>query len=559
MDRHPDRWLSSHWHWFFKKSRMYWLVGLICLAALLLGGCGRSRAASPATPGAGGSSLAVAAMTTTPTPSPLPPTATPTATPLIPPFPTPEVDLTDRSIYRATLKPAFADDVDAVPGASHYFIRAELKPGQVPTISGIERVRYTNTESVALAALYFRLYPNLSGYNGSATVEQVILNNKLVTPILEAEESALRLPLAEPLQPGQIADMTLWFTATLPTNVVAGTAGSGLYGYVDGVYDLAGFYPTIPVYDDEGWNLDVTVTYGDATYTDTAFHQVELTVPADQTVVASGTTSDRRDNGDGTHTWTIRSGPSRVFYAAASNRYAFISEEVNETQVNSYYQGGGLSGAQTALSYAAGALRQFNRLFGPYPYTELDVVAMPTTAFGMEYPGVVALAQSFYGEGGGAYSIATVHEVAHQWWYNLVGNDQPDEPWLDESLANYSVYLYYEAVNWPEMEQAVMNNIFLYRYHAAQNLGIDRPVAGPVSSFDPSNYVNIVYSKGALFFHAVRERIGDDAFFASLRTYLERYRYKNAYPDDLIAVFEEVSGQSIDDLYEFWITGPPTP
>src|SRR5690606_29132021 len=120
-----------------------------------------------------------------------------------------------------------------------------------------------------------------------------------------------------------------------------------------------------------------------------------------------------------------------------------------------YYLDGGLNGAQAALNYATGSLAEFNRMFGEYPYRELDVLAMPTTGFGMEYPGVIAIANRFYGEAGGAFAEAVVHEIAHQWWYNLVGNDQPDIPWLDESLANYSYYLYFEATGWTEMRDSI--------------------------------------------------------------------------------------------------------
>ena len=137
-----------------------------------------------------------------------------------------------------------------------------------------------------------------------------------------------------------------------------------------------------------------------------------------------------------------------------------------------------------------------------------------------------------------SFNIATPHEVAHQWFFNLIGNDQPEEPWLDESLANYAVYLYYEAVDWPQMQTAMLENVFRYRYNAAQNLGIDRPVAGAVVEFDQSNYINIIYSKGPLFLHAVRERIGDAAFFAALLDYAQTYRYAIVYADDLLDVFK---------------------
>lgn len=536
-----------------KSSASLGRVLLLSLLLLVLAGCAQNREDEAGAPGE--PVVTVAAIpTSTPTSAP-PPTETPTPTPKQPPVPTPEVDLTDRSIYTANLKPAFAGEVDAVPGAPHYFIRAELIPGATPTVKGVQRVRYTNQESTALDALYFRLYPNLPAYNGTSTVDRVIVDNEWAVTSLEYEDSALRVDLAAPLPPGGVADVTLWFTATLPTSVFAGTAGSGLYGFQGNVYDLAGFYPTIPVYDDEGWNLEITATFGDSPFTDSSFYQVELTLPSAQEAVTAGAVVERMGNGDGTDTWRAVAGPVRSFYAAASDAFTFISEEVEGTTVRSWHQPGGESGAQTALFYTRGPLSVFNRFFGEYPFNELDVVAMPTTGFGMEYAGVLNLAQSFYGEGGGAYAIATPHEVAHLWFFDLVGNDQPDEPWLDESLANYAVYLYYEDAAWPEMQAAMMNNIFLYRYNAAQNLGIDRPVAGPVSSYDASNYINMVYSKGALFFHAVRERIGDEAFFAALLDYAQTHRYAVAYPGDLLAAFGRHSDAPIDDLYRFWITG----
>lgn len=559
-------------HWRIQKSDFSEKVRLLrsgqwilCLIALfVVSGCGGDAENQPGL--AGEPQITVNATappevsprqamdTATPLPSS---TATPMPTPtrIQPPVPTPVIDLTDRSIYAANLKPAFAGDVDAVPDAPHYFIQAELIPGEVPTVQGVQRVRYTNQENVALDAVYFRLYPNLPAYNGTSAVGQVIVDNEWARTGLEYDDSALRIDLAAPLLPGEVADITLWFTATLPTSVVAGTAGSGLYGFQGNVYDLAGFYPTIPVYDDEGWNLEITATFGDSPFTDTAYFQAELTLPSSQEVVSAGTVRQRRPNGDGTDTWRIAAGPVRAFYAAASDAYTFISEEVEGTTVRSWYQPGGESGAETALFYTKGSLPVFNRLFGEYPQNELDVVAMPTTGFGMEYSGVLNLAQSFYGEGGGAFAVATPHEVAHLWFFDLVGNDQPDEAWLDESLVNYVVYLYYEAVAWPEMQSAMMDNTFLYRYNAAQNLGIDRPVAGPVTSFDASNYINIVYSKGPLFFHAVRERMGDEAFFAAIFDYAQTNRYRVAYPDDLLAAFRRHTDAEIDDLYAFWITG----
>ena len=485
-----------------------------------------------------------------PTPTPLP-----QPTPDQPLFPTPVVDLTDYTVYRQTLLDAFADDAGRLPDAPHYFIQARLLAGDVPTVEGVQQMRITNQEQTSLNELYFWLYPNLPAYEGAAEVKRALVDGRGVEAQHLLDGSAVRIPLDDGLAAGATTDVTFWFTATLPTQVTAGTAGAGLYGFVAGVYDLAGFYPTLAVYDHTGWNLDAAASYGDSLFADSSFYQVELTVPPGLSVVASGSTLAQQPNDDGTTMWRIAAGPARSFYAAVTDRWLVISEEVDGVRVNAYYPDGGLSSAQTALDFTTNSLRVFNRLFSPYPYRELDVAPLPTTAFGMEYAGLLALAASFYTDAGGAFSIAAPHEVAHQWFFNLVGNDQPDEPWLDESLANYAVYLYYEAVDWPQMQTAVLENIFRYRYNAARNLGIDRPVSGAVVEFDQSNYINIIYSKGPLFFHAVRERIGDTAFFAALREYIERHRYNIAYADDLFDALRSHSDTPIDDLIAFWIYG----
>lgn len=468
------------------------------------------------------------------------------------PSPTPVVDMEDLSLYQSALRPEFAADVEAASEATRYFIQATLDPEDPTSLTGVERVRYTNTETGPLDAIYFRLYPNLPGYGGSITIDQVILNGALIEGTLEAGGSALRVPLDPPLAPGEVADLTLWFQETLPIDT---SAGYGLYGYSDDVYALAGFYPTIPVYDDEGWNVEVGPPYGDATFTDVAFYQVHLTVPDDLTVVTSGSRLETQDNEDGTQTWVAAGGPMRDFYAAMSADYEVASDEVDGTRVNSYYRSTQPNGGELALRYAADALRVFNERFGPYPYAELDVVATPTNAGGIEYPGAIVVAQSLYDEEGGFFELATAHEVAHQWWYGLVGNDQLDEPWLDESLTNYSAFLYYEDTAGNSTADFVKERVSERAYSAAQEEERDRGVAGPVASFTESDYGTIVYGKGPLFFDALRTQLGDEAFFAALQAYLEAHRYGVAYPDDLITAFEETSARQIDDLYEFWILG----
>jgi aminopeptidase N len=182
-------------------------------------------------------------------------------------------------------------------------------------------------------------------------------------------------------------------------------------------------------------------------------------------------------------------------------------------------------------------------------------LATPTLAGGIEYPGLVVIAERLYDQQGGFFEFATVHEVAHQWWYSLVGNDQLDDPWLDEALAQYTSLLYYEDRYGDEAAQAVLQSAFQGPYRRIQEDKQDMAVGLPVDAYSEGLYGAVVYAKGPLFFDALRQEVGDEVFQEILRTYFEKHRYGVAYPVDLVAVAEETSGQDLDALYDQWILG----
>ncbi|MBN1219188.1 MAG: M1 family metallopeptidase [Anaerolineae bacterium] len=512
-------------------------------------------------------------VTLTPSPSPIPtitPSPPPSPTPLPTPIPTRVVPVIPAEIapmtgldwnnlipYREAMLPEFADDVETVAqaGASQYYIEASLDPDSFdyengPVLNGVERIRYTNTENERLSDIYFRLYPNLPGYDGQMTVETVMVNHRVVQPEPAAENSALRVPLPQPLSPGEAIDLDLTYTALIPRQT---EFGYNIFVYEDDTVALAGFYPAIAVYDAKGWDVSVPPHYGDATYLDVSFYQAQLTVPEEMTVVASGNLLDSKSNQDGTKTLSLVSGPMRDFFVAMRPDYKVASQTIDGIVVNSYYPAGLQTGGQAALRYAADSLRVFNQCFGRYPFAELDVVATPTTAGGIEYPGLVVINQQFYDFGGSYFQQVVSHEVAHQWWYAMVGNNQVDEPWLDESLTNYSTVFYWEDIEGAEMAERIIEGYFWEPYEKAKEVGQDRPVVGPVADFSERDYGIFVYGKGPLFFHALRQEVGDETYLKIMQAYYNRYRYQIATGDDLLELIERISGQDIDPLFEQWM------
>jgi aminopeptidase N len=216
------------------------------------------------------------------------------------------------------------------------------------------------------------------------------------------------------------------------------------------------------------------------------------------------------------------------------------------------------TGGEAALSITADSLHVFNERYGAYPYTELDVVDAPMrNALGVEYPGIFLIASGLYEEPDQpSFAVATAHEVAHQWWYGVVGNDVFEEPWLDEALTTYSSSLYYQEVVGPGAYLGLVD-YWQGRYDRLIQDGGDEPIAEDLSYFEnatnPSSYGGVVYTKGALFFKALRDEIGDEAFFSALQGYYQEHKYQIARGDDLLDSFEEVTGKSLDGLFQDWL------
>ncbi len=445
--------------------------------------------------------------------------------------------------------PKARGDVYTLDDPTYYFIELTIDRESL-TLTGSERILYTNNEGVALRELYLRLFPNTPAYGGATEISRLTIDGKEAEVIYELEGSAVKIPLTEPLEPDRRLEIAVEFSVRIPQGI---EHGYGQFCYAEGVLALPNFYPLVPVYDDEGWNVELAPEYGDALYSDTSLYLVSITAPKGMVVVTSGSTVKRADNPDGTVTWTCVSGPMRDFNIVMSDEYEVVSTSVGETTVNSYYLPDDEGGGQAALRYASDALGVYSNRFGLYPFAELDVVETPTTAGGIEYPGLIAVASRLYDQRGGFFELATAHEVAHQWWYSLVGNDQVDEPWLDESLANYSAFIYFQDIHGADAAAEVFERCFESPYRQVLEEGRDAPVAQPVAAFSPEDYGPIVYGKGPLFFHALRQEVGDVTFFEILKEYLRKYKYAIATSEGLLRVAEEVSGRDLGELYRRWI------
>lgn len=497
-----------------------------------------------------------------PTPKPtLSPTPTTAYQPTLPPptvaAPNPVSDWDDLTLYGAAMLPQFASDIAQLDDPTQYHIDLVVDM-EALTLTGSQRLLYTNNETVELSEIYFRLFPNTPDHGGRLSVERILVNGQEPEVTYELSDTAMKVLLAEPLAPEAQLEILIDFRVVVPEG---NEQGYGAFNYENGIMSLAGFYPLVPVYDNEGWNVELAPDYGDVVYSDTALYNLHLTVPEDTVVVTSGSMVSETDNGDGTRTLDYVSGPMRDFNMVMSRDFVVKSTTVGQTTVNAFYLPMDEAAGERVLQYVSDALRTYNERFGLYPFAELDAVETPITAAGIEYPGLIVIAQRFYeeGQGGEYFEFVTAHEVAHQWWYSLVGNDQVDEPWLDEALTNYSALIYVEDIHGQQEAQSILAHYFEGRYQQVVKEGRDAVVAQPVAAFSEEDYSPIVYGKGPLFFHALRQEVGDETYFAIMREYLRQHKYKIATPESFLRVAESVSGRDLDAIYKQWILGTQRP
>ena len=143
-----------------------------------------------------------------------------------------------------------------------------------------------------------------------------------------------------------------------------------------------------------------------------------------------------------------------------------------------------------------------------------------------------------------------VHEIAHQWWYGAIGNDQALEPWLDEAMATYTERIYYER-NYPGDLNWWWN--FRINYFAPTGY-VDTSI---FSGGSFRKYTNAVYLNGANFLEELRLRIGDEAFFAFLVDYATQMRGRRATSADFFRILNTHTSTDYSDITRRYFLSPP--
>lgn len=516
------------------KRNQRWILTLL-LVASLIGACLPTVELAPTRTSPGdipeGTQALPPEFTATPSP---PPTLTPVATPDLP-----SLD------QRLGLLPSFAKDANGFDAATRYWIEIEITLDQragEATIDGSARILFTNPLEERLDSIVLMLWPNNDEYAAQMIAGPAVIEGQVVPGESVTRGLGQRFKLPSSLGPGEVVDLSL------PFRVEIGSMGAPVpkrMGVTEGMLLAPTFYPLVPRLIEGVWQIGDAPPGGDTTNSDTAFYQFDVTWPAELALAASGVEFDRREVGSSKRA-TFISGPMRDI-ALALGPFVLESRQVGDVTLQTWALPGHEDDVDVVLDAAALQVSLLSELVGPYPYPELDLVDAPGAFGGIEYPGLVYL-----GTLGGSWVIEpTVHEVAHQWFYGLIGDDQIEQPWLDEAAATYAEALYYEQAQGTGRGTGFLSDLrSIVRMQSDPDLPIGLGVGDYADEYD---YAILVYLKGALFFDALRRELGEADFVDFLHAYFETYRYGFADTAGFQQVAETTCGCDLDPLFDLWV------
>jgi hypothetical protein len=283
---------------------------------------------------------------------------------------------------------------------------------------------------------------------------------------------------------------------------------------------LGNWFATLTVHRGD-WDRRPYTDVGDAFFTEVADFAVDVDTVQPMELAFTGSLKQR----DGTH-WSIVAENVRDVGIVGSSGFSTAQTNVDGVTVSAYTLA---TPAQQLADTAADMLRWYSARFGSYPYAEFRAAEadLPASFGGMEYPGLIMLS-SQYGplQRGSAYDVLIAHEVAHQWFYSLVGNDQIEAAWIDEGLATYAPALFYQDVA-PSVGRAQIQQID----SARSATGID---ASLYSFAGDSPYFAAIYRPGARLMHEIRGAMGAEAFDAAMREQIAIHSHRIVTPRALL-------------------------
>lgn len=452
---------------------------------------------------------------------------------------------------------------------NEYFIEIEYD-AETQTAVASEKVIYYNQSDLSLDYICFHLYPNAFREDAVKKVVTTANQNEaypngeswggifidevkneeyaLDFEITGEDENILKIYLSEDLEPLKNIEINIDFSLILP-NI------NHRFGYGDKTVNFGNFYPIACVFENGDFVQDLYVSNGDPFYSDCSKYDVQVTYDKKFVLASTGEQYEDIEN-DGKVTTKIKAENVRDFCFILSENFDIIETKTGNTLVKYYFYDD--ENPQNSLQTAVKSIETFNSCFGNYPYSQYSVVECNFVYGGMEFPQLVMISDSLTTKEDFQYVI--IHETAHQWWYGIVGNNQYENAWIDEGLAEYSTALFYEknqeyGVSYKNMIRSAQRNYDIFVDVFSEIYGdVDTSMNRKICDFNTEpEYVNCTYTKGLLMFNDIRENVGENKFQKILSSIVSDKKYKNLSYAEFLKIFSKFGGEKISAIIKVYV------
>jgi hypothetical protein len=395
-------------------------------------------------------------------------------------------------------------------------------------LSGSEQIAFVNDGPSALSSVWLRVWPN--GY-GSCSHPWARLRSARGGRLVERRAgcTAVRMRLTRPVAAGAAGLVAVRLQVKVPQL-------SDRFGRDHGIVYLGNALPLLDVQEPAGPTLEPYSAIGDPFYSLVARWSVRLDVPRPLVAATTGDVKRSVSLPHGYRRLQLDATHARDF-AIVLGRFAVDSSVTSGGVRLRHYRAAGesRSASLAALKVARAAVETFSSWYGSPGLGSIDLVPGPGAfggfGSGMEYPGLVLTSDE---------PQVVAHELAHQWWYSLVGDDQWLSPWLDESFAEFSSRRLPQSVVPDDGLKCDLSNPV-------------RPFGGALLTesmhhWDAASdaYYSEVYLGGTCALRSLEHDLGKDAMTAFLRSYVAAHRWGVVTTADFVAALRAAAPPGYD-------------
>jgi hypothetical protein len=400
-------------------------------------------------------------------------------------------------------------------------------------LSGTERIAFRNDGPRALSTVWLRVWPNGYGSCAQRWAHVTVVRGGRNAG-WKVGCTALRVRLGRPVGVGRSGAVSVRLRVQVPHKV-------NRFGQDSVAVYLGNALPLLAVTDSSGPKLEPYTDLGDPFYSLSARWSVRLDLPSRLTAATTGTVQRRTRARRGVTRLSIVASRARDFSIVIGSFSVDSVKSASGVRLRRFRpRGQQRSGSRATLRVARAAVDKYSAWFGSPGESEIDIAPGPSSlgsfGSGMEFPGLVLSPDS---------APIVAHELAHQWWYGLVGDDQWRSPWLDEAFAEFSAW---------RLPASVRGRDDL-RCNAADPV---RPfgsgaLTAPMSHWDaagPNPYYRTVYLGGTCALRSLEGDLGFGAMTAFLRSYAGAHRFGVTTTADFVAALRAAAPPGYDvDAY----------